>query len=186
MEFLETKLKGAYLVKPKVFQDGRGFFLEFFSEKVFSAQGIDVKFVQDNHSLSANKGVLRGLHFQLPPKTQAKLLRVVKGKIFDVIVDLRKDSPTFGKWESFELSAENFEMVFVPRGFAHGFVTLEDNTEIIYKVDNFYAPEFDSGIIWNDPDLKISWPVENPILSEKDGKLQSLKDFQNPFLFSGG
>jgi len=127
------------------------------------------------------KGVLRGLHFQLPPNEQAKLLRVVKGKIFDVIVDLRKKSETFGKRESFELSSENFEMIFIPRGFAHGFVTLEDDTEIIYKVDNFYAPESDSGIIWNDPDLNIDWPTQEPILSEKDGQLQFFKNFDNPF-----
>jgi dTDP-4-dehydrorhamnose 3,5-epimerase len=181
MEFIEASLKGAYIVRPKVFRDERGFFLEFYSQKSFAENGIDADFLQDNHSLSVKKGVLRGLHFQLPPSTQAKLLRVVKGKIFDVIVDLRKNSPTFGKWESFELSSENFEMIFVPRGFAHGFVTLEENTEIIYKVDSLYSPELDSGILWNDSDLKINWPVENPILSEKDGKLQLLKDFQNPF-----
>jgi len=181
MEFIETSLKGAYVIKPKVFQDERGFFLEFYSEKVFKDNGIDTKFVQDNHSLSVKKGVLRGLHFQLPPNEQAKLIRVTKGKIFDAIVDLRKNSPTFGKWEGFQLSADNFQMLYVPKGFAHGFVTLEDNTEVIYKVDNFYAPESDSGLIWNDPDLAINWPVKDPILSEKDIQLQLLKDFQSPF-----
>ncbi len=181
MEFIETKLKGAYIIKPKVFQDERGFFLEFYSRKVFEENGIDADFVQDNHSLSVKKGVLRGLHFQLPPSAQAKLLRVISGKIFDVVVDLRKNSPTFGKWESFELSANNFEMIFVPHGFAHGFVTLEKNTEVTYKVDNFYAPESDSGIIWNDPDLNINWPIKDPILSEKDTKLQFFKDFSSPF-----
>ncbi len=181
MEFIETKLEGAYLVKPKVFRDERGFFLEFYSEKIFKENRINANFVQDNHSLSMQKGVLRGLHFQLPPDEQAKLLRVVRGKIFDVIVDLRKNSPTFRKWQGFELSAENFEMIYVPRGFAHGFVTLEENVEIIYKVDNFYSAESDSGIIWNDPDLAIDWPIKNPTLSEKDSKLQLLKNFQNPF-----
>lgn len=181
MEFIETSLKGAYLIKPKVFRDERGFFVESFSEKVFAENGIDAKFVQDNHSLSVKKGVLRGLHFQLPPNDQAKLVRVTRGKVFDVIVDLRKDSPTFGKWESFELSAENFQMLFIPRGFAHAYQTLEDNTEFMYKVDNFYAPESDSGIIWNDPDLNISWPIKEAILSEKDLKLRSFKDLNSPF-----
>lgn len=196
MEFAETSLKGAYLIKPKVFRDERGFFLEFWNEKVFAENRITAKFVQDNHSLSTEKGTLRGLHFQLPPLEQAKLVRVTKGSIYDVIVDLRKDSQTFKKWESFELSApaspdkqtrlasrggDNFEMLFVPRGFAHGFVTLEENTEVIYKVDNLYSSEHDSGIIWNDPDLKIDWPIKNPILSNKDSQLQLFKDFNSPF-----
>jgi len=181
MEFIETSLKGACIIKPKVFRDERGFFLEFWNEKVFAENGIAAKFVQDNHSLSVKKGVLRGLHFQLPPNEQAKLVRVTRGKVYDVIVDLRKNSETFGKWEGFELSAENFQMLFIPRGFAHAYCTLEDNTEFIYKVDNFYAPESDSGIIWNDPDLAINWPTKDPILSEKDSKLQELKNFKNPF-----
>jgi len=181
MEFIETSLKGACIIKPKVFRDERGFFLEFWNEKVFAENGIAAKFVQDNHSLSVKKGVLRGLHFQLPPNEQAKLVRVTRGKVYDVIVDLRKNSETFGKWEGFELSAENFQMPFIPRGFAHAYCMLEDNTEFIYKVDNFYAPESDSGIIWNDPDLAINWPTKDPILSEKDSKLQELKNFKNPF-----
>jgi len=181
MEFIETSLKGACIIKPKVFRDERGFFLEFWNEKVFAENGIAAKFVQDNHSLSVKKGVLRGLHFQLPPNEQAKLARVTRGKVYDVIVDLRKNSETFGKWEGFELSAENFQMLFIPRGFAHAYCMLEDNTEFIYKVDNFYAPESDSGIIWNDPDLAINWPTKDPILSEKDSKLQELKNFKNPF-----
>ncbi|MDI6778366.1 MAG: dTDP-4-dehydrorhamnose 3,5-epimerase [Patescibacteria group bacterium] len=181
MEFIETSLKGAYLVKPKVFRDERGFFLECWNEKAFVEKGIDAKFVQDNHSLSSKYGVLRGLHFQLPPNAQAKLARVTRGKVYDVIVDLRKDSPTYGKWEGFELSGDNFEMLFIPRGFAHAYCTLEDNTEFVYKVDNFYAPESDSGIIWNDPTLNINWPIKDPILSEKDSKLQFFKSFNSPF-----
>ncbi len=177
MEFIETKLRGAFLIRPKVFQDERGFFLESYSEKVFAEKGIDVHFVQDNHSLSVKKGVLRGLHFQKPPFAQAKLVRVTRGAVYDVIVDLRRNSPTFGQWQEFELTAKNFQMLFIPRGFGHGFCTLEENTEFIYKVDNIYAPEADSGIIWNDPTLKIDWPVENPILSEKDGKLGKFTDF---------
>ncbi|MDP1845834.1 MAG: dTDP-4-dehydrorhamnose 3,5-epimerase [Candidatus Moranbacteria bacterium] len=181
MEFIKTTLKDVYLIKPKVFQDERGFFLESYSEKVFAENGIEAKFVQDNHSLSVKKGVLRGLHFQNLPHEQAKLVRVTRGKVYDVIVDLRKDSETFGKWEGFELSTDNFQMLFIPRGFGHAYCTLEDNTEFMYKVDNFYAPEADSGIIWNDPDLAISWPIKNPILSEKDSKLQKFKDFISPF-----
>jgi len=176
MEFIETKFKDAFLIKPKVFADQRGFFLESYSQRSFEENGIDAHFVQDNHSLSAAKGVLRGIHFQKDPYAQAKLVRVVKGSVFDVLVDLRKDSPTFGAWEGFTLSAENFLMLFIPRGFGHGFCTLEDNTEFLYKTDNFYAPESDAGVIWNDPDLKIDWPVEKPILSEKDEKLPYLKE----------
>jgi len=181
MEFIETSLKDAYIIQPKVFQDERGFFLESYSEKEFKENDIKAKFVQDNHSLSVKKGVLRGLHFQLPPNEQSKLVRVTRGKVCDVIVDIRKNSPTYGKWEGFELSAENFKMLFVPRGFAHAFLTLEDNTEFLYKVDNLYAPESDSGLIWNDSDLNIDWPIRDPILSEKDAKLQKFKDFQSPF-----
>lgn len=181
MEFIKISLKGAYIIKPKVFQDERGFFLESYSEKVFAENGIDAKFVQDNHSLSVKKGVLRGLHFQLPPNEQSKLVRVTRGKVYDVIVDIRKNSPTYGKWEGFELSSDNFQMLFIPCGFAHAFLTLENNTEFMYKVDNFYAPESDSGIIWNDPDLNIDWPIKDPTLSEKDAKLQNFKDFNSPF-----
>lgn len=181
MEFIQTSLKGAYIIKPKVFQDERGFFVESYSEKVFAENGIDAKFVQDNHSLSVKKGVLRGLHFQLPPNEQAKLVRVTRGKVLDVIVDIRKNSPTYGKWEGVELSSDNFQILFIPRGFAHAFLTLEDNTEFMYKVDNFYAPESDSGLIWNDPDIAIDWPINDPILSEKDAKLQKFKDFNSPF-----
>jgi dTDP-4-dehydrorhamnose 3,5-epimerase len=181
MEIIETTLKDAYLIKPQVFQDERGFFMETYSEKDFKTAGIDANFVQDNHAMSVTKGVLRGLHFQLPGYTQAKLVRVTKGAVYDVIVDLRKDSQTYGKWEAFELTAKNFWMLFVPRGFAHGYCTLEDYTEFQYKCDNFYAPTQDSGLRWNDPDLKIYWPIENPILSEKDQKQQFFKDFNSPF-----
>ena len=181
MEFQETSLKGAYLIKPQVFQDERGFFLENYSKKIFTEAGIEADFVQDNHSLSVTKGTLRGLHFQNPDHAQAKLVRVTKGAAYDVIVDLRKDSPTFGKWEGFELRDDNFYMLFVPRGFAHGFCTLADYTEFQYKCDNFYNPESESGILWNDPDLKIYWPIKNPILSQKDKQLPFFKDIKSPF-----
>jgi dTDP-4-dehydrorhamnose 3,5-epimerase len=181
MEFQKTTLKDAILIKPKVFGDHRGFFMETYSEKLFKENGIENDFVQDNHSMSVEKGVLRGLHFQENPHSQAKLVRVTRGKVYDVIVDLRKDSPTFKKWEGFELSAENKLMLFVPKGFAHAFCTLEKNTEFLYKVDDFYAPECDSGIIWNDPELKINWPTKDPILSDKDKNLKKLKDLNLNF-----
>jgi dTDP-4-dehydrorhamnose 3,5-epimerase len=181
MEFIPTKLKDAYLIKPQVFRDERGFFLESYSQKVFAEGGIQADFIQDNHSMSVEKGVLRGLHFQELPFTQAKLVRVTQGKVYDVIVDLRKDSETFQQWEGFTLSAENFEILFIPRGFAHGFLTLDDNTEFQYKCDNYYSQDSESGIIWNDPELDIDWPIKNPILSDKDKNLKLLKDIIIPF-----
>jgi dTDP-4-dehydrorhamnose 3,5-epimerase len=181
MEIEKTSLEGAFLIKPKVFEDERGFFTETYSKHELAEMGITGDFVQDNHSMSVTKGVLRGLHFQKPPAAQAKLVRVTKGAVYDVIVDLRKDSSTFGKWAGFELSDKNFYMLYVPRGFAHGFCTLEDYTEFQYKCDNYYAPENEGGLMWNDPTLNIYWPVENPILSEKDAKAQKFTDFNSPF-----
>lgn len=181
MEIEKTKFEGAYLIKPKVFDDERGFFAETYSKKKFAQMGIEADFVQDNHSMSVTKGVLRGLHYQLPPNAQAKLVRVTRGAVYDVIVDLRKDSKTFGQWQGFELTDNNFYMLFVPRGFAHGFCTLKDYTEFQYKCDNFYAPESEGAIAWNDPDLKIYWPIENPILSDKDAKAQLFKNLNSSF-----
>jgi len=181
MEFIPTKFKDAWLIKPKVFQDNRGFFFESYSKQAFEDHGIKSEFVQDNHSMSVSRGVLRGIHFQVPPHAQAKLVRVSRGSVHDVIVDLRRDSPTYGQWEGYDLSAENFLMLFVPRGFGHGFCTLKDGTEFLYKVDDFYAPECDSGLIWNDPTLGIAWPVKEPVLSDKDSKLQPFEEFSSPF-----
>ena len=181
MIFKKTTLQDATLIEPKVFEDERGFFMETYSKKLFKENGIDTEFVQDNHSLSVEKGVLRGLHFQKPPHAQAKLVRVTRGAVLDVIVDLRKESETFGKWEGFELSAKNKLMLFVPRGFAHSFCTIEENTEFVYKVDGLYAPESDSGIIWNDPTLNINWPTKEPILSEKDKVHLTLNELNSPF-----
>jgi dTDP-4-dehydrorhamnose 3,5-epimerase len=181
MEFEKTKFKDAWLIKPQVFQDARGFFLENYSKKKFQEQGIDIDFVQDNHSMSVVKGVLRGLHFQKPPFAQTKLVRVTNGKVYDVILDLRCDSKTFGSWQCFELSAENFQMLLIPKGFAHGFLTLEENTEFQYKCDEFYHQEAEGGIIWNDLDLKIDWPIKEPILSEKDAMLKSFKELEYCF-----
>lgn len=178
MQFVPTKFKGVWIIKPQVFQDERGFFLESYSQKKFQEQGIEAAFVQDNHSKSVKKGVLRGLHFQNPPYTQAKLMRVIKGSVFDAIVDLRKDSETFGQWEGFTLSADNFDMLFIPKGFAHGFCTLEDNTEFVYKTDEFYAPESESGIVWNDPDLKVKWPFSESeiIVNDRDKNWPKFRD----------
>lgn len=181
MEFKKTKLDGVVLIKPKVFLDNRGFFLESYSKRSFEDANIFLDFVQDNHSKSTEKGVTRGLHFQDPPFAQSKLLRVIKGSIYDIVVDIRKDSPTYLKWEAFELSEKNFFSLLVPQGFAHGFCTLEPNTEVQYKVDNFYMPAHEKGIRWNDPDLNIPWPVKDPILSQKDSQLPFVSNFISPF-----
>ncbi|MCE7792763.1 dTDP-4-dehydrorhamnose 3,5-epimerase [Salipaludibacillus sp. CUR1] len=168
MKIETTFFKEVKVITPKVFTDHRGFFMESYNAERFKEAGIAFNFIQDNHSLSVNKGTIRGLHFQLPPKSQAKLVRVVKGAIYDVAVDIRKSSPHFGKWVGVELSAENKKQLIIPRGFAHGFCTLEENTEVIYKVDEYYAPEYDRGIRWDDPALNINWPANEPVLSEKD------------------
>jgi dTDP-4-dehydrorhamnose 3,5-epimerase len=181
MEFIGTSLSDVFLIKPDVHADHRGFFLESYTLSKFVANGIDTMFVQDNHSLSAQKGVLRGLHFQTPPCAQSKLIRVTRGAIYDVVVDVRKSSLTYGKWIGVELTEENHQMLFVPAGFAHGFCTLAENTEVQYKVDHLYAPANDSGIRWNDPDIGIEWPVSDPILSKKDSELMFFRDFKSPF-----
>lgn len=181
MKFIPSTIPDVTLIEPAVFGDHRGFFLESYSRKPFADAGITAEFIQDNHSCSLEVGILRGLHFQKPPFAQSKLLRVTKGAIYDVVVDLRKASATFGCWRGFELSAKNFAMLFVPAGFAHGFCTIEPDTHVQYKVDALYAPEYDSGIIWNDPNLKITWPVEKPILSAKDAKQPLFSDTESPF-----
>lgn len=176
MKFIKTDLLGAYVIEPDVYNDNRGFFLETYNRKVFEEQGISPDFFQDNYSFSQSKGVLRGLHFQYSPHSQAKLVMVLCGAVFDVIVDLRKGSSTFGRWISVELSSSPFRMIYVPRGFAHGFCTLTDNANVLYKVDALYNPGADGGIRWNDPDLNIPWPASEPILSRKDTELPFLKD----------
>ncbi len=181
MEFIKTKFSGAWLIRPVVHGDPRGFFLESYAWRELEKAGINATFVQDNHSMSVESGVLRGMHLQHPPLAQAKLVRVIRGSIFDVIVDVRRQSPTCGQWQGFELTEGNFTMLFVPAGFAHGFCTLAARTEVIYKVDNYYSPQHDAGIIWNDPDLAITWPIQTPILSEKDKRLPLFKDFSSPF-----
>jgi dTDP-4-dehydrorhamnose 3,5-epimerase len=175
MNIKKTLFKGVYIIEPDVFQDHRGFFIESYNKSLLLQEGIDIDFIQDNHSFSNNAGVLRGLHYQLNPKAQTKLVRVCTGAIFDVVVDIRKNSDTFGHWISVILSEENKRQVLVPKGFAHGFCTLVPNTHVIYKVDEYYDGELDRGVLWKDPVIGIDWPVATPILSEKDSKLPLLR-----------
>mgnify|MGYP001332810218 CR=1 FL=1 len=182
---VEAKLKEIIsLIKPTRFEDKRGFFSEIYSRKRYLEMGIDIEFVQDNHSLSSDVGTLRGLHFQKPPHAQGKLVRCSRGVIFDVAVDIRRGSQTYGQWLGYVLSADNGYQVYVPIGFAHGFVTLEPNSEIVYKCSDYYAPETEGTIRWNDPDIGIDWLLTgNPILSQKDALAPLLKDFESPFIF---
>ena len=177
--FIKTDIEGVMIIEPKVFGDNRGYFMETYTEKDFVEGGITVKFVQDNQSKS-KKGVLRGLHYQTE-HSQSKLVRVIKGEVFDVAVDLREGSPTFGKWVGVHLTDENKRQFFIPKHFAHGFVVLSDEAEFCYKCDDFYHPEFEAGLMWNDPDIGIEWPIEEGfevLLSEKDKKHPSIKTLQ--------
>lgn len=176
MNIISTKLEGLCIVEPDVHGDNRGFFMESYSRAKFAELGIEYEFIQDNHSLSVEPGVLRGLHYQLNPKAQTKLVRVANGAIYDVAVDIRKGSPTFGQWVGVILSEANKRQLLVPQGFAHGFCTIVPNTQVLYKVDEYYSPENDRGILWNDPAIGIDWPTSKPILSDKDQKHPLLKD----------
>ena len=180
MNVIKTAIDGLLILEPKVFGDARGFFLESFNQQAFNtATGLDVQFVQDNHSRSS-QGVLRGLHYQLPPHAQGKLVRCVRGAVFDVAVDIRKSSPTFGQWAGVELSEDNHRQFWIPPGFAHGFLTLTESADFLYKTTNYYAPSHDRGMAWNDPDMGIHWPsVGQPVqLSAKDlaGKALAVAD----------
>ncbi|MDR6878734.1 dTDP-4-dehydrorhamnose 3,5-epimerase [Bacillus sp. 3255] len=181
MNIKTTKLEGLYIIEPDVHGDSRGFFMESYNIEKFKVLGIDFNFVQDNHSLSVETGVLRGLHYQLNPKAQTKLVRVAAGAIYDVVVDIRKDSSTFGQWIGIILSEDNKRQLLVPQGFAHGFCTIVPNTQVLYKVDEYYSPEHDRGILWNDPSLGIDWPTSKPILSDKDQKHPLFKDAEINF-----
>lgn len=183
MTRIDTELEGVCIIEPKVFGDYRGYFMETYSTKVFNELGIDTVFVQDNQSYTKEKGTLRGIHFQNGPMAQAKLVRVVRGAVLDVAVDLRKGSPTYKKWVSVELSAENKKMFYIPRGFGHGFVTLTDDVEFVYKVDNLYSKECDRGIRFNDQEIGVEWGIDNPVLSEKDKTSPYLKDSDCNFVF---
>ncbi len=181
--FNRLEIPGVVLIKPEVFVDGRGFFTETYKMTNFVTAGIKVNFVQENHSRSG-KGVLRGLHYQNPPFAQGKLVRVIRGEIFDVAVDIRKGSPTWGKWVGVILSEENKNILYVPAGLAHGFCVLSEIAEVIYKTTNVYSAESEAGIIWNDEDLDIEWPVKEPILSEKDKKWPALKNADIKFYYA--
>jgi dTDP-4-dehydrorhamnose 3,5-epimerase len=181
MNCIPTELEGLYIIEPTVFGDERGYFMETFSQRVFSKMGIDVNFVQDNESMS-NKGVLRGLHYQAPPKAQGKLVSVVQGAVFDVAVDIRPKSATYGQHFAAEINARNKRRLYIPPGFAHGFLTLENNTIFQYKCTELYAPEHEGGIAWNDPKLAIEWPeINDLIISEKDQNNPLFSQFHSPF-----
>lgn len=177
-----TRLPGVLLIEPKRHGDHRGFFAETYSQQAYAELGVEAAFVQDNHSLSAAAGTVRGLHFQAPPSAQAKLVRCGRGAIFDVAVDIQRGSPTYGQWAGYTLSAENGAQLYIPAGFAHGFVTLEPDSEIIYKCSDYYAPETEGALRWDDPDIGIGWPLSaEAILSEKDARAPLLADFNSPF-----
>ena len=182
MNLIKTKLDGLVVLKPTVFRDNRGYFMESYNQKNINKLLGNVNFVQDNESESF-QGVLRGLHFQKPPYTQAKLVRCLKGSVLDVALDLRKDSKTYGCFETALLSEENKNQLFIPKGFAHGFVVLSETAVFFYKVDNYYNPDSESGILWNDPDLKIDWKINKKeiIVSEKDKSLPTFNNFVSPF-----
>ena len=179
MKVTDTELKGVYVIEPQVFGDARGWFMESWSERKLEEAGIDLHFVQDNQSFSAVKGTLRGLHYQLNPMAQAKIVRCTRGEILDVAVDIRKGSPQYAKWVGVKLSAENKKQLLIPRGFAHGFLTLTDDVEVQYKADNYYAPECDGNIRWDDPDIGIDWGMEPVILSDKDKNAPLLRERTN-------
>lgn len=186
MDHEETTLPGVLLITPRRFGDHRGVFAETYSRRAYREIGTDLEFVQDNHSLSTDVGTVRGLHFQAPPHAQAKLVRCGRGAIFDVAVDIRRGSPTYGQWVGYELSAETGAQLFIPAGFAHGFVTLQPNSEIVYKCSDYYAPETEGALLWNDPALGIDWPLSgDAILSDKDAVAPPLADLQSPFSWEG-
>lgn len=187
MKILSTKLLDVKIIETDVYGDNRGFFTESYSKAKLEQAGIDIEFIQDNHSLSVEAGVLRGMHFQTPGKCQTKLVRVTTGAIYDVLVDLRLGSPTYGEWEGYILSESNHRQLLVPKGFAHGFITLTANCNVQYKVDEYYSQEHDGGIAFDDPAIGIIWPVakERMILSEKDMHHPTLTEFENPFIWEG-
>ncbi|WOI58382.1 dTDP-4-dehydrorhamnose 3,5-epimerase [Palleronia sp. LCG004] len=186
LEIEETPLPGVLILTPKRFGDDRGFFAETWNRKRMEEAGIEIDFVQDNHSLSARAGTLRGLHFQSPPQPQAKLVRCGRGALFDVAVDIRVGSPTYGQWTGVELSAVNGRQLLIPEGFLHGFVTREDDTEVVYKCSGYYAPDCDGGVAWNDPEIDIDWGLDgaDPILSDKDAKAPLLSQIGSHFEWS--
>ncbi|MDQ0218898.1 dTDP-4-dehydrorhamnose 3,5-epimerase [Peribacillus cavernae] len=186
MKVTKTKLDGVLIIEPDVFGDHRGFFMESYNRTKFKDIGADLNLIQDNHSLSGDAGTIRGLHYQLNPKAQTKVVRALTGALYDVVVDIRKNSPTFAEWIGVILSEDNKRQLIVPKGFAHGICTLVKNTQILYKVDEFYSPEQDRGILWNDPLLGITWPTSTPILSVKDQSQPLLEDAEINFEYKEG
>ncbi len=188
MQVKATEIPGVLLLTPRYFTDARGYFVETYNARAARDLGLIVEFVQDNQALSLKRGTIRALHFQVPPKVQAKLVRVLRGSIYDVAVDLRAGSPSYGRWVGATLTARGGEQIFVPRGFAHGYCTLEDDTEVAYKVDDYYAPGCERGVAWDDLTLKIDWPIPlaDAVLSDKDRKLPAFADFASPFRYDGG
>ena len=186
MEVVATEFPDVKIIRPRRFGDQRGFFSETYNKRAFAEAGINLEFIQDNHSLSRDRGTVRGLHFQIPPFAQDKLVRVVRGAVLDAVVDLRKGSPTFGKHLTVVLSTQDWNQIFIPVGFAHGFCTLEPDTELIYKVTNYYAPKYERGVIWDDPDLAIRWPVTEAeaTLSERDRVFPRFSELQDTFVYS--
>ncbi|MEK5206065.1 dTDP-4-dehydrorhamnose 3,5-epimerase [Psychrobacillus sp. FSL H8-0510] len=183
MKLIKTIFDDAYLIETEVYKDYRGFFIESYNFQSFEKEGLHYNFIQDNHSLSKEVGTIRGLHYQIEPYDQTKLVRVIHGGIYEVIVDLRKGSPTYKQWQGFILLKDNNRQLLVPKGFAHGFCTLVPNTEVIYKVDNYYSAEHDRGIAWDDSTLNIPWPISNPILSEKDLQHPCINDADLHFIY---
>ncbi len=185
MTIEQTSLPGVLIFTPTVYKDARGYFCETYNVEVWRQAGVDTVFVQDNHSRSV-RGTLRGLHFQLPPAAQAKLLRVTRGAVWDVAVDIRRGSPTFGQWVGVELTEDNFKQLYIPQGFAHGFCVLSDEADVLYKTSHVYSPQHEQGIAWNDPELGIAWPEPSPLLSDRDRKAGSLQEYlaKTPFAYT--
>ncbi len=183
LQVMKTEIPDVKVIVPRIYRDDRGFFSETYNKTELTAMGVNLEFVQDNHSLSVGRWVVRGLHFQIPPFAQDKLVRVIRGSVFDVAVDIRHGSPTYGKHVARVISAADWNQFLIPAGFAHGFCTLESNTEVIYKVTNYYSPEYDRGVLWNDPDLGIAWPVNEgeAILSNKDRNLPRFSELLDYF-----
>ncbi len=185
MKCSTTRFDDVLIIEPKVNSDNRGYFIECYVKCEYEKLGVTADFVQDNHSHSASRGTVRGMHFQLNPKAQAKLIHAARGEIINVVVDIRKGSPTFGKWITVELSSENKKQLFVPKGFANGYCTLTNNAEITYKVDEYYDPQADRCFRWDDPDIGIEWPITNPILSERDKNAPPMSEVENNFIYEG-
>lgn len=181
MEITPLQLKGTYLITPSPIPDERGYFMRYWDCRLAEERELTIAWKQENESFNHRRGTLRGLHFQRPPHAETKLVRVTAGAILDVLVDLRKGSATYGQWDSVELSADNYRLVYIPKGFAHGYCTLSDNAVVLYKVDEYYAPGFEGGLRWDDAILAIRWPIDNPVLSQKDRSLPTFDKFESPF-----